>query len=327
MGSKSSDAPAPDPRLVDAQIRSMGVQEAAIGKLLDQSGRLLPLQEQQLQFGLDAAKTAYGQSQDDRAYSLERRAKLTGMQDKLIDEAATFNTEARGDELAGKAVAGVGQQFDAAGDIARTNLTRAGVNPTSGAFAGMSKQLAIARALGQAGAGTAARADARKEGYALTDRAANALAGYPAMSQSTTGQGAQYGTGGLSLVNAGADGMTSGYSKAAGIAGQMGNNATGMWGQQANYQVQQDKNSGLDLGGIGTLLGGATQAAKFFSDRRLKTDIVRISDDPRGFGWYQFRYRWGGPVHTGVMADEVALVIPAAVSDVAGYKAVRYNLL
>ena len=35
MGSKSSDAPAPDPRLVEAQIRSMGVQEAAIGPVLD----------------------------------------------------------------------------------------------------------------------------------------------------------------------------------------------------------------------------------------------------------------------------------------------------
>lgn len=336
MGSKSSDAPAPDPRLVDAQINSMGVQNAAIKQMLDQAGALLPLQKEQLQFGLDTARTAYDQSQADRAYSLERRAALSGVQDKLISDATSFNAEARGDELAGKAIAGVGQQFDAAGDIAARNLARTGVNPNSGRFADMTKQLTIARALGQASAGTGARADARREGFALTDRAHNALAGYPAMSMSGTGQGAQFGASGINLVNAGGDGMAAGYGRAAQVAGQMGANATGMWNAQASYKTAQDRESGNDLGGLGSLMGGAAQLYKsgIFSDRAYKTDIRRVGTHPLGIGIYRFRYRepfasrMGPGQFVGVMADEVSTVLPEAVGrDADGHTVVNYSML
>lgn len=52
------------------------------------------------------------------------------------------------------------------------------------------------------------------------------------------------------------------------------------------------------------------------SDRRLKDDIVPVARDPRGFNWYEFRYKWDEPgtVRTGVMADEVEKIIPHAVA-------------
>jgi hypothetical protein len=51
-------------------------------------------------------------------------------------------------------------------------------------------------------------------------------------------------------------------------------------------------------------LGGALGSA-FISDRRLKRDIRKVADDPRGFGWYAFRYLWSDTPQVGVMADEV----------------------
>lgn len=59
MGSKSSNVPAPDPRLVEAQIKSMGIQDDVIQKIMQQSDEVQPLQKEQLQFGLDSARTAY----------------------------------------------------------------------------------------------------------------------------------------------------------------------------------------------------------------------------------------------------------------------------
>lgn len=264
MGSKSSDVAAPDPRLVEAQIRSMGVQETAIRQIMDSSAELMPLQKEQMQFGLDSARTSYDQSQADRKYAIERRDKLTGLQDNIIDEAKQFNTGDRAKELAGKAIAGVNQSFDSAGDIAKRNLTRAGVNPADGKFADMSKQLTIARALGGASAGTAAQGQARAEGLALNDRAANVLAGYPAMGMNTTGQGAQFGANGMNIVNAGANGMNAGYSNASQMAASWGNNATGMFGQQANYKTAQDQAQGNPLSDITQLVGtGLGAYAKF----------------------------------------------------------------
>lgn len=335
MGSKSSDVAAPDPRLVEAQIRSMGVQETAIRQIMDSSAELMPLQKEQMQFGLDSARTSYDQSQADRKYAIERRDKLTGLQDNIIDEAKQFNTGDRAKELAGKAIAGVNQSFDSAGDIAKRNLTRAGVNPADGKFADMSKQLTIARALGGASAGTAAQGQARAEGLALNDRAANVLAGYPAMGMNTTGQGAQFGANGMNIVNAGANGMNAGYSNASQMAASWGNNATGMFGQQANYKTAQDQAQGNPLSDITQLVGtGLGAYAKFGSARAYKQGIERVGTHASGLGIYSFEYRlafrakWGAGRIVGVMADEVASIMPAALSlDADGHTVVDYSMI
>jgi hypothetical protein len=62
--------------------------------------------------------------------------------------------------------------------------------------------------------------------------------------------------------------------------------------------------------GLGNLLGvgGATKA----SDRRLKTDIKPIGMFDDGLKVYSYRYKSGGPVQIGVMADEVAVLRPQA---------------
>jgi hypothetical protein len=79
---------------------------------------------------------------------------------------------------------------------------------------------------------------------------------------------------------------------------------------------------------INTGMGMAT------SDRRLKTDIVRVGEHPLGFGMYLFQYlpehrdRLGHGRRFGVMADEVEPVMPAAIGMTPdGYKMVDYGLL
>ena len=58
------------------------------------------------------------------------------------------------------------------------------------------------------------------------------------------------------------------------------------------------------LGGLG---GGSTT-----SDRRLKTNIQTIGVLDDGLKVYSYRYKSGGPVRIGVMADEVAVLRPQA---------------
>lgn len=91
------------------------------------------------------------------------------------------------------------------------------------------------------------------------------------------------------------------------------------------YKAQSAANSARMSGlfGLGSsLIGGAFR----FSDARLKSDITHLTDDPRGFGWYG--YRIGGRAEIGVLAHEVAQVLPHAVAThPSGYLMVNYGAL
>ncbi len=334
-GGKGNDAPAPDPRLIEAQIKSLGVQDSAIESILALSRELQPVQREQLEFGLDSARTAFTQSQEDRTYGLGRRAALTGLQDRAVADAASFNTEARRDELAGEAVGDVRQAFGMAKASRARDLARLGVNPASGAYAAATADMGIREATAQASAANKTRQAARAEGYALTDRATNPLAGYPAFGLQTTGAGAQYGASGINLSNQGQAGLMAGSQTAAGIAGQMGTNATGAFNAQANYQsnMQEQDQTGSILGGLGGLAAGAVKLAPLFaaSDRRLKQDIELVGKDmATGLNLYEFSYIDDPDLarYVGVMADEVRPLFPDAVQrDANGMDRVDYQML
>lgn len=89
---------------------------------------------------------------------------------------------------------------------------------------------------------------------------------------------------------------------------------------QAQLQAHQAKMSGMF--GLGSsLIGGLFR----FSDRRLKSNIVKLWDDPKGFGWYA--YDIFGRREVGVLAQEVAGIVPYAVHDMGGVLAVDYGAL
>jgi hypothetical protein len=331
-GKGGSSAPPPDPRLIEAQIRSMGFQDDAIRQIMGNAADLAPLQKEQLQFGLSSARTAYGQSQDDRGFMLNRRDKLSGLQDTLTADATSFNSADRADQLAGQATADVNQGFSNARAQSGRAMARMGINPGSGRALAMDNQTAITQAAALAGASTNARTSARMEGRALTDRATNALAGYPAMGMAATGAGAGYGSSGISIANTGLAGLNSGAMGAGGMAGQMGSNAANMYGVMGNYKSAQDKIA-ADSDPFASILGaGATLGAAYIgkSDRRLKKEIVCVGKDGgTGLNLYEFEYIGGtGTRYRGVMADEVVQVRPDAVSiGEDGFARVNYTAL
>lgn len=332
MGSKASDAPAPDPRLVEAQIKSMGIQDDVVKRIMQQSDEMQPLQREQMQFGLDTARTAYDQSQQDRTWMLDRRGKLSGLQDQLVKDAQGFDSGERQAQMRGEAQADVNAAFANVEGQQSRQLARMGVNPNSGKSLAMGNQTSMAKAAALAGASTGVRNMARQEGYALTDRATNALAGYPAMGMQATGAGAGFGAAGLDAANKGLAGMNSGYGAAGTMAGQMGQNATSMYGAQASYKNEQDRQAAAN-NPMGALLGAGAQLGAAWlgkSDRRLKQDVTAVGVDERtGLTLYEFAYKTEPDArYQGVMADEVLTVQPEAVHIGAdGFYSVDYAAL
>lgn len=259
-GKGGSSAPPPDPRLIEAQMKSMGIQDSLISQIMGNVADTAPLQKAQMQFGLDSTKTAYSQSQDDRGWMLGRRGQLSGLQDTLSADAANFDTAGRQDELAGQATADVGMAFDNARQQQERGLERSGVAPGSGRSMALMQQGNLAEAKAKAGAFTKTREAARLEGYSLTDRASNALSGYPAMGMAATGAGAGYGASGLGLANSGLAGLNSGLTSAGSMAGSMGQNAAGMYGAMGSYKNGADhiaNSGGSAIMGLAGTIGGA----------------------------------------------------------------------
>ena len=64
------------------------------------------------------------------------------------------------------------------------------------------------------------------------------------------------------------------------------------------------------------------------SDVRLKRDIALVDRLPNGIGLYRYRYRWSDQIYVGVMAQEVARIVPDAVVQGAdGFLRVNYARL
>jgi hypothetical protein len=98
-------------------------------------------------------------------------------------------------------------------------------------------------------------------------------------------------------------------------------------GQAANqaYGIQQAGNNATTQG-LFSALGTAAMFAPKFSDRRLKSNIVQVGTHPLGIGIYE--YDIFGNRERGVMADEVAKVMPdAIVPHESGFMMVNYGKL
>ncbi|HUC61169.1 MAG TPA: tail fiber domain-containing protein [Alphaproteobacteria bacterium] len=61
-----------------------------------------------------------------------------------------------------------------------------------------------------------------------------------------------------------------------------------------------------------TLYGG--RCKKSYSDTRLKRDIEPVARLASGIGLYRYRYRWSETLYVGVIAQEVAALVPDAVT-------------
>lgn len=111
-------------------------------------------------------------------------------------------------------------------------------------------------------------------------------------------------------------------STQSGAAVQAPNVEGNIWNSYNAGQAQQAQgmNNILGLGNLGLA------AFTAFSDRRLKSNVVRTGTHPLGIGLYE--YDIFGERQRGVMADEVEAVLPSAVSThPSGFKMVDYSKL
>jgi hypothetical protein len=112
-------------------------------------------------------------------------------------------------------------------------------------------------------------------------------------------------------------------------------------GMNVNHCPAILPNPGNGLSGDMTLPRGADVKAYDFrpgqpsgifepglSDIRLKFDITQLAQLDNGIKLYRFRYIWSDQVYVGVMAQQVAAIVPEAVRmDPDGYLRVNYDRL
>lgn len=103
---------------------------------------------------------------------------------------------------------------------------------------------------------------------------------------------------------------------------------SGAFGQQyqgalAGYNAQNASNNATNSDVMSLIAAGLM----FFSDRRLKEDILPIGQLANGLTVYRFRYKGQSVFNTGLMADEVERVFPHAVHEMNGFKLVDYGAL
>lgn len=77
------------------------------------------------------------------------------------------------------------------------------------------------------------------------------------------------------------------------------------------------------------LMGLGSAAMPFLmSDERTKEDIERVGETDGGSPIYKYRYKWGGPMMFGVLAQEEEENNPDAVVTLpSGLKAVNYEMV
>jgi hypothetical protein len=114
-----------------------------------------------------------------------------------------------------------------------------------------------------------------------------------------------------------------GYSGLSNILGNTPHD-TSTTGTSSGTSTATQKGSWVD-----TVLGAGQIAGAIWSDPRLKVNISFVRRAANGLGIYRFRYIWDrltDPLRTGVMAPEVAEIMPEALGPmIGGYMSVRYD--
>lgn len=204
------------------------------------------------------------------SYTKYRQDVYEPLEREIVNDARTFNTEGKREELAGLALGDVNSSFDQARGIAYRDLTRRGVDPLDGSAKGAMKQLALSQAMAGANAKNQARTQAMTLGNALKSDAANLGRNLP--SNQATAAGLALNAGNSSVANSnvpnqvaasGAALMNSGYSGA-----QAGySNAANTYGNVARIQQAGQGDDSSMWGAVGQVAG-----AYFASDQNIKED-------------------------------------------------------
>ena len=341
-GGKGSSAPPPDPRMGEAALKQIALNERQYDDY----------RAQDMPWIKDVANQALGISRAnaDRAgalsdYQLSAMKRnddrywnvAVPLEDQLLQDVKRFDSAGYKDQQVASAMGDVQSAGTRSLGQGMRAMARMGVNPNSGKFqAGVAEgQLGQAAALANAANKTRMAAD--QIGLSTKMQMYGGMKGLAGLGATNAGLA----TGAMGMGNSsgaamtGAAGSYTGANNAA-LAGYNSGVSSGIAGfgnysnlgiQAANVNAQNDP--------FNTILGAAAGGAGAYgmkaalSDRRLKTDIKLIGKLSNGLNIYTYRYKAGGPTIMGVMADEVAVIkpqayIPNAVGD---YAAVDYSKL
>jgi hypothetical protein len=266
-----------------------------------------------------------------RDYYDYQRDTFRPLEESIVADAQNFNTEAYREQLASQAAADAGLAFGRTQRANERAMASMGVNPNSGRFAGVNAASNLGLAANRAAAMTGTRRQAEQLGYARSLDAAGlgrnlsgaSLAAYGGATASGSAAGSNAQSAGQNYMGNMAIGSgTIGSGQGMRIQG-----LSGVLNAQTNAYVNTQDSF---LGDLGGLLGGAASAyTAFGSDRRLKENIREVGVDQRtALTLYEFSYKTDpGKRYIGVMADEVELVYPEAVTEKDGFKAVYYDML
>ena len=258
------------------------------------------------------------------------------VEDDLLAEYRSYNTDAKRDELAGRATATVGAQFDAARQAAVRDLESYGVDPSQTRSGALDLGVRVAQAAATAGAANTARLQAEDQRRALRSEAINLGSGQGSQIASAYGTamaaGNQAVNAGLATTASGASTMGTGLQwNGASQNGYAGAAQTYSYqGQQQQQQAAQraQQSAGLASGigslagavigtmvapGVGTALGaslgGAAGGALGGSGRKYAEGgrVTAITPDMSPSGGAQTD-------DVAIKVDEGEMVVPADVS-------------
>ncbi len=340
---KKGEQPAADPRIGEAAQRQMDLAEQ---QYADFKTNYAPA----IQNNLDTA-TRVADEQNTRAAALQDytlgRAKIyddrwdntqVPLEDQIIAAAKSYNEPGEQERMASQAGEDVAQAFrNSQGQTTRALQAR-GISLNSGAAISALSDTNTQRAMAEAAAVNKTRDAAKQIGWTRLGEAAALGRGLPSfgtasasLSNNAGNSALTAGTAGVGLAAGASGASNAGYSTGAGMFGQAGQTLNTMYSNQiAGYKASADNDP------LNSVLGAATgvgmkmlMAAPAASDRRLKTNIVRIGQLSNGLPVYSYDYKWGGPKQIGVMADEVAVVAPHAHAKGVfnGYDGVYYSKL
>ena len=209
-----------------------------------QSDRMIAIGEDQYTLNREQQVFQQGLS---RKYDERYWNSVAPMQDEMMADARAFDTEGKQNELAGLALGDVNQAFSSSREQNSRDMSRRGVNPSSGRSMAMGNQMAIAQAAAQANAMQKVRAAARQEGYGRKVDANAMMSGMSGFSSTAASASGGYGSGAMTAGGMGMAGMNQG---GAGFNTAASGASAGLQSASSNLRsnaIESAKNPGFDF--------------------------------------------------------------------------------
>ncbi len=261
------EAPAPPDLsgMSDAQIEvAQMAQDTAADQLnfaKDKWGQQQEMLDRVLEIQMPMMQDQYDNARADRA---RYENTFQPLQDKMIADAESYNTQGRQDKEAGEAMADVGNAFDAQRRNAQQNLESYGIDPSQTRSQAIDSEVRQAEAVAKAGSGNMARRRVEQTGRVLRGDAINM--GMGMASQAAMGYGGALSAGNAAVGNTNST-IGAGISNL-GAAGGMMNTALSGYSGAANtmnmgYQntLAQHSSGFSAADAVGLVAGGAAGMA------------------------------------------------------------------